>query len=48
MWPPRLSGKVMDVFSGERKENFLNGLNLGKESSVEGDFWVPAEMPEGV
>lgn len=35
-------GKVMDVFSGERKENFLNGLNLGKESGLEGVFWTPA------
>ena len=35
-----LLGKVMDVFSGERKENFLNGLNLRKESSLEGVFWV--------
>lgn len=39
-------GKVMDVFSGERKENFLNGLNLGKESGLEGDFWVPAPIHE--
>ena len=37
-----LLGKVMDVFSGERKENFLNGLNLGKESGLEGVFWMPA------
>ena len=35
-----LLGKVMDVFSGERKENFLNGLNLRKESGLEGVFWV--------
>lgn len=25
---------------GERKENFLNGLNLGRESSLERVFWV--------
>lgn len=28
----------MDVFSEERKENFLNGFNLRKESSLEGVF----------
>ena len=41
-----LLGKVMDVFSGERKENFLNGLNLRKESGLEGVFWVRARMRE--
>lgn len=28
----------MDVFSEERKENFLNGFNLRKESSLERVF----------
>lgn len=32
---------------GERKENFLNGLNLGRESSLEPVFWVPACRREG-
>ena len=41
-----LLGKVMDVFSGERKENFLNGLNLRKESGLEGVFWVRARTHE--
>lgn len=43
-WP--LLGRVMDVFNGERKENFLNGLNLGKESGLEGVFWVPTRTCE--
>lgn len=33
-----LLGKVMDVFSEERKENFLDGFNLRKERSLEGVF----------
>lgn len=42
-----LLGKVMDAFRGERKENSLNGLSIGKERERSGgSLGAPAHQCE--